>query len=461
MTIMTKPPHHHKQSAKLLFTKWCLLFLFCNLWQSTAYLPLVQGWQSTSSLLHHHPSEPFHIHHRSSTKTHNIPSSAIRLPVSSHPKNEKCAPSSCTTRSTFLAAKSNKQTEEDPTHDSDDGRKKRGVVRSLLRRFRGKGKDDDAEDESPPEPPIVKKRTPYKPRTPTSLQASPAARKKAALKAQAAAEALQQSIPETANRNDDSSSGASWTSRVTSLLPFTGDPKNASKTEDDLTSDDKKNKRSSFPSVVQKLVSRIGSTNEDEQWFTVFPKTRISPGEMIPVTVAGIDLLVIASNDGKKRLYCIQNACPHLGTPLELGQLVRLPREDQDLGIVADSAKDAESIAQQTSSSDAASSSSSSSPTPWTELQVSSLLQQDGCEDCVVCPLHKTAFALESGQPRGEWCPYPPVVGKVVGAIQPPRPAATFEVRVRGKDVQVRMNNPIPDEELEESTKNVNKAKQS
>eukprot|EP00527_Entomoneis_sp_CCMP2396_P008124 CAMPEP_0198155972 /NCGR_PEP_ID=MMETSP1443-20131203/69414_1 /TAXON_ID=186043 /ORGANISM="Entomoneis sp., Strain CCMP2396" /LENGTH=400 /DNA_ID=CAMNT_0043822743 /DNA_START=253 /DNA_END=1455 /DNA_ORIENTATION=- len=262
--------------------------------------------------------------------------------------------------------------------------------------------------------------------------------------------------------NDDGTelSPPSWTSRVTSWIPFTEDAKNNGQDNTNTTSDEKKKRSSSLPSVVVKFVQKVTSGNsnsaDDDLWVTVFPKTRISPGEMVPVTVAGIDLLVVASQTGgKKGLYCIANSCPHLGTPLELGQLVRLPRADEISVSTAsttrnavplfdnvkdaefDNVKDAESIAKQTA--DAV----SAAKMAWTELQVSSILQQDGCEDCIVCPLHKTAFALESGQPRGEWCPYPPVVGKIVGAIKPRTAAATFGVRVFGKDVQVRMNNPI------------------
>lgn len=178
-------------------------------------------------------------------------------------------------------------------------------------------------------------------------------------------------------------------------------------------------------SVVQKFFERPGP----EEWITVFPKTRIMPGQMVPVTVAGLDLLVIASRDGR-RLYCINNSCPHLGTPLETGTLVRLPR--------AESAS---------SASDAAKGSPPSvfttNPLSFTETDVSNLLSQDGCEDCVVCPLHRTAFALESGEVRGEWCPYPPVIGKMMGTVKKPVGAAVFDVRTRGKNVQVRINTPL------------------
>jgi nitrite reductase/ring-hydroxylating ferredoxin subunit len=166
-----------------------------------------------------------------------------------------------------------------------------------------------------------------------------------------------------------------------------------------------------------------------EQWITVFPKTKIMPGQIVPATVAGLDLLVVASRDGR-RLYCIVNSCSHLGTPLETGTLVRLPREPATGG--------------------AASSASSSalpptSASPFTEKDISNLLSQDGCEDCIVCPLHRTAFALESGDVRGEWCPYPPVLGSLMGTVRRPVGIATFDVRTRGKFVQVRINTPLPE----------------
>jgi nitrite reductase/ring-hydroxylating ferredoxin subunit len=202
--------------------------------------------------------------------------------------------------------------------------------------------------------------------------------------------------------------------------------------------------KSSPLSVVQKFFQ-----SDDEEWVTVFPKTRIMPGQQVPVTVAGIDLLVVASNDGRNRLYCIANACPHLGTPLETGQLVRLPAESStgSGGSSASSSKTRSSsssnkTATQQQPSSVVVAKQPSRPNQWTELEVSSILQQDGCENCIVCPLHRTAFALESGEVRGEWCPYPPIIGKMVGIVKEPTPVATFDIRTKGKDVQVRINSP-------------------
>eukprot|EP00534_Pseudo-nitzschia_fraudulenta_P008140 CAMPEP_0201147010 /NCGR_PEP_ID=MMETSP0851-20130426/8634_1 /ASSEMBLY_ACC=CAM_ASM_000631 /TAXON_ID=183588 /ORGANISM="Pseudo-nitzschia fraudulenta, Strain WWA7" /LENGTH=606 /DNA_ID=CAMNT_0047422749 /DNA_START=244 /DNA_END=2064 /DNA_ORIENTATION=+ len=183
-------------------------------------------------------------------------------------------------------------------------------------------------------------------------------------------------------------------------------------------------------SAAQKLVAGVfEGTTKAEEWIVVAPKTRISPGEIVAVTAAGIDLLLIASKDGSA-VHCVANSCPHLGTPLEVGSLERLPIEP--------------------GSSPPASSSSSTDVKPlskegsfFKETDISRMLKQDGCEDCIVCPLHKTAFALESGEVRGEWCPYPPVIGKLTGTVKKESNLPVFDVRTRGKNIEVRLNTPV------------------
>jgi nitrite reductase/ring-hydroxylating ferredoxin subunit len=178
-----------------------------------------------------------------------------------------------------------------------------------------------------------------------------------------------------------------------------------------------------------------------EQWITVFPKTRIMPGQIVPVTVAGLDLLVIASRDGR-RLYCIVNSCSHLGTPLETGTLVRLPRVAAASGSASTSSASPQGTLPPPSAALVGGATTAASS--FTERDISNLLSQDGCEDCIVCPLHRTAFALESGDVRGEWCPYPPVLGSLMATAKKPVGIATFDVRTRGKFVQVRINTPLP-----------------
>ena len=191
---------------------------------------------------------------------------------------------------------------------------------------------------------------------------------------------------------------------------------------DDSTSEKKKSS-GRIISVVQKSIMNIFDSGDKEEWVVVAPKTRISPGESVPITIAGIDLLLVASKDGSA-LHCIANSCPHLGTPLELGILERRPIEPS-----RNAGTNNASDAPPKSYADAAA--------------VAAGKKRDGCEDCIVCPLHKTAFALESGEVRGEWCPYPPVIGKVTGALKKESSLAVFDVRINGKNIEVKLNTPF------------------
>eukprot|EP00549_Striatella_unipunctata_P015665 CAMPEP_0118685076 /NCGR_PEP_ID=MMETSP0800-20121206/7027_1 /TAXON_ID=210618 ORGANISM="Striatella unipunctata, Strain CCMP2910" /NCGR_SAMPLE_ID=MMETSP0800 /ASSEMBLY_ACC=CAM_ASM_000638 /LENGTH=387 /DNA_ID=CAMNT_0006581911 /DNA_START=390 /DNA_END=1553 /DNA_ORIENTATION=+ len=160
-------------------------------------------------------------------------------------------------------------------------------------------------------------------------------------------------------------------------------------------------------SIVQSAVSNVFSRSSGkEQWEVVFPKTRISPGEVIPVVVGGLDLLIVASQDTKK-IHCIANTCSHLGTPLETGPIERRPR-DKPFG-----------------------------------HQDEDHHHNNGekcLSECIVCPLHQTAFELETGDIVGEWCPYPPIIGPAMGRVKPPAKLPIFDIRVRGKNIEVRIN---------------------
>jgi len=221
--------------------------------------------------------------------------------------------------------------------------------------------------------------------------------------------------------------------RGTKTKPTKQNKSDKNKEENDKKSGSSKSQRfGGVVSAAQKLVSGVFE-GKPEEWIVIAPKTRIAPGEIVAITAAGIDLLLIASKDGSA-VHCVANSCPHLGTPLEVGSLERLPIESGP----------------QSSSA----SSSSSSKTPeilpvqkdssfFKENDIASMLKQDGCEDCIVCPLHKTAFALKSGEVRGEWCPYPPVIGKLTGAIKQQTNLPIFDVRTRGKNIEVRLNTPV------------------
>ncbi|VEU33842.1 unnamed protein product [Pseudo-nitzschia multistriata] len=188
-------------------------------------------------------------------------------------------------------------------------------------------------------------------------------------------------------------------------------------------------------SAAQKFVSGVFENDQKkrEEWIVVAPKTRISPGEIVAVTAGGIDLLLVASKDGSA-VHCVANSCPHLGTPLEVGSLERLPIETSSAApssnFVGDSSTDVKPVKRKSSSF-------------ANENDIARMLKEDGCEDCIVCPLHKTAFALKSGEVRGEWCPYPPVIGKITGTIVQQSNLPVFDVRTKGKNIEVRLNTPV------------------
>ncbi|KAG7343958.1 ferredoxin subunit of nitrite reductase and ring-hydroxylating dioxygenase [Nitzschia inconspicua] len=194
-------------------------------------------------------------------------------------------------------------------------------------------------------------------------------------------------------------------------------------------------------SAAQKFMSGLFD-KEEEEWIVVAPKTRISPGELVPVTVAGIDLLLVASKDGSA-LHCIANSCPHLGTPLEIGTLERRPIQSPSTILDGNV----------TITSPGGGEGQSGCVPFFQENDISRMLKQDGCEDCIVCPLHRTAFALESGEVRGEWCPYPPVIGKLTGAVKKESNLPVFDVRTRGKNIEVRLNTPVIIESDEQKKK--------
>jgi len=117
-----------------------------------------------------------------------------------------------------------------------------------------------------------------------------------------------------------------------------------------------------------------------EEWVPVLKSGDIAAGDLVPVEVDGLAILVAADLDGK--IFAIANSCPHLGTPLENGRL--------------------------------------------------------GEGSTIVCPLHKTAFSLESGEVVGDWCPFPPVLGPVIlGRLAPPEGVPTFPVRSKGQNIEV------------------------
>lgn len=141
--------------------------------------------------------------------------------------------------------------------------------------------------------------------------------------------------------------------------------------------------------------------NRGDEWVVACPKTRVGPGQIVPCVVNGLDIIIFASRDGQ-RLDAFANACPHLGSPFDLATIERKPVADDDR-------------------------------------------RGDKCVDCIVCPVHQTAFEIESGKVRGEWCPYPPILGGIMGYVKPKTDLVKFAVRLRGKNVEVRIATSVED----------------
>ena len=147
----------------------------------------------------------------------------------------------------------------------------------------------------------------------------------------------------------------------------------------------------SFPSLPSFLSLPSFPSRQKSQWVDICRKTAINPGSVTPVSLQGLNLLVVAPlevNNAAKELYIIENQCPHLSSDLSLGVL----SVDKNAG------------------------------------------------DCITCPLHKTMFSLETGCVVGPWCPYPPVVGSVAGLIRKEKneykPLFPFLFLGEGKDLK-------------------------
>lgn len=261
---------------------------------------------------------------------------------------------------------------------------------------------------------------------------------------------IQKELDQKRKERQEKINAARQTTKANTKPVSDNDANKQSSGQDELDSKSSKSQRfGSVVSAAQKLVSGVFDS-KNEEWIVVAPKTRISPGEIVAVTAGGIDLLLIASKDGSA-VHCVANSCPHLGTPLEVGTLERLPIEQ--------SVPQTPSFPSINSGPDEnvkpVEKKQSKSKSFFQENDIASMLKQDGCEDCIVCPLHKTAFALESGEVRGEWCPYPPVIGKLTGAVKKQSNLPVFDVRTKGKNIEVRLNTPV--EINDETSKENNK----
>lgn len=118
-----------------------------------------------------------------------------------------------------------------------------------------------------------------------------------------------------------------------------------------------------------------------EAWVPLLDVSEISPGELKGVVTAGQQILVSCDYDGQ--VYASANICPHLGTPLTDGSI------------------------------------------------------GDGV---LTCAQHKSSWDLSTGALAGEWCPFPPLIGPVLGKLQGPKPLTVYTVRESGGTIEALLD---------------------
>lgn len=118
-----------------------------------------------------------------------------------------------------------------------------------------------------------------------------------------------------------------------------------------------------------------------EAWVQLLPTSDITPGEVKGVFTAGQGIVVACDYDGQ--VYAAANICPHLGTPLDNGSV------------------------------------------------------GDGN---IVCAQHKSSWSLSTGELAGEWCPFPPLIGPLLGKLSPPQKLNVFPVREQGGYIEALLD---------------------
>jgi nitrite reductase/ring-hydroxylating ferredoxin subunit len=120
---------------------------------------------------------------------------------------------------------------------------------------------------------------------------------------------------------------------------------------------------------------------KQDAWVPLLTTSEISPGDLKGVNVAGQAILVSCDYDGQ--VYASANICPHLGTPLTDGSI------------------------------------------------------GDGV---LTCAQHKSSWDLTTGELAGEWCPFPPLIGPLLGKLQAARPLSVYPVRENAGTIEALLD---------------------
>lgn len=117
-------------------------------------------------------------------------------------------------------------------------------------------------------------------------------------------------------------------------------------------------------------------------WTEVLSQDELPEGARRVVDVGGLKILLIHH---REQIYAVDNTCPHMGAALEKGKVT-----------------------------------------------------DDGA---IVCPRHHSAFDLRTGEIK-EWAPWPPAVGRVLGAISREKPLPVFPTRIEEGGIWVGLQEP-------------------
>lgn len=112
-------------------------------------------------------------------------------------------------------------------------------------------------------------------------------------------------------------------------------------------------------------------------WTKVLSQAELPVGGRQVIKVGSRNILLL---NRAGQLYAIDNACPHLKLPLQKGKIT----ENGE----------------------------------------------------IVCPWHRSAFDLATGSVKA-WCTWPPLMGKVMGAISQESAASVFPVRVEEESIWI------------------------
>jgi nitrite reductase/ring-hydroxylating ferredoxin subunit len=105
-------------------------------------------------------------------------------------------------------------------------------------------------------------------------------------------------------------------------------------------------------------------------WIKVLPQNDLPEGQRRVVQARG-RLILLLHHQGQ--IYAVDNVCPHMGSSLEAGKIT-----------------------------------------------------EDGT---IVCPRHHSAFDLRTGEVK-EWAPWPPGVGRLLGAVSKEKALPVYPTRV-------------------------------